>query len=172
MNKKEWFEEVFIDKITLALSIYPELALTSEQFIVVLAILWLQKNQQEINIENLSHQTKISKEKLNQILDILSTKKYLSIKTKKNRVEFSLQGLFDSETNEPVVIDENLFTIFEQEFGRTLSALEVETLAALAAKYPQGKIIEALRSALIYHKKSLQYIAKILVSTSSDDPNA
>lgn len=58
----------------------------------------------------------------------------------------------------------NLFTIFEQEFGRPLSPIECETIAMWQDQdhYKDELIVAALREAVISNKLFIRYIDKIL----------
>lgn len=58
----------------------------------------------------------------------------------------------------------NLFTIFEQEFGRPLSPIECETIAMWQDQdqYKDELIVAALREAVISNKLFIRYIDRIL----------
>ena len=168
MSDNNWYKAEYINKLELAFSLFPQLALSSEEFIVVAAILWLQKSQQTISVDSLSKQSKLSKDEINVILSQLTQKGFLQIKTRKNNVEFILDGLFKEEGEKLNDIDSNLFLLFEQEFGRVLSRNEMEMLADLDSRYQREKIIDALRYALIYEQRNMNYIAKILSNRSEN----
>jgi len=171
MKDNDWFKAGYVNQIELALCRFPKLALTNEQFLVVLVILYLQKNNEIISIPTITQQTKLSKERVNEILAVLTNKGYLSIKTKKNKVDFDLSGLFQEDNENLLRVDNNLFNLFEQEFGRVLTHREIEMLAFLQSKYPQEQIEDALRKTLNNDVRSINYVAKILSKTekSSDD---
>jgi len=59
---------------------------------------------------------------------------------------------------------QNLFTIFEQEFGRPLSPIECETIAMWQDQdqYKDELIVAALREAVISNKLFIRYIDRIL----------
>lgn len=59
---------------------------------------------------------------------------------------------------------QNLFTIFEQEFGRPLSPIECESIAMWQDqdKYKDELILAALREAVISNKLFIRYIDRIL----------
>ena len=162
MNDDNWYKAQYINQMELAVSLYPQLSLDSEQFIVILAILWLQKTGEMITITSLCRQTKLKKEKINEVITVLKQKNYLKIKTKKSSVDFVLDGIFVEETENFNALDSNLFTMFEQEFGRVLTQNELQILIDLKRRYSQEDITEALRKALIYEKNNINYVAKIL----------
>ncbi len=169
MKKNKWFNEVYIDKMSLAISLYPELSLTSDEFLVVLCILHLNKASRKINNQIIMEFTKLSADKIDEIIDSLVAKRYLVIKITKADVTFSLDNLFEVEEEVKEKKATNLFALVEQEFGRVLSQKESEIIAGLSVKYPKKDILNALREALIYDKKSLNYISKILTNKEKDE---
>ena len=163
MDDKKWYNANYVNKMELVFSRFPQLSLNGDQFLVVLAIIWAQKANEIISLEYLCNQTKLNKETVNQILSALSQKGYLQIKTKNKKVEFILDKIFREEDDEELDnLDTNVFMLFEQEFGRALSHNELQMLIDLDKRYSKDEVVEALRSALIYDKRSLNYIAKIL----------
>lgn len=162
MDDKKWYNASYVNKMELVFDRFPQLSLNGDQFLVVLAIIRAQKNNEVISLEYLCGQTKLNKEAVNKILSALSQKGYLEIKTKNKKVEFILDKIFAEETEELDNLDANIFTLFEQEFGRALSQNELQMLIDLNKRYTKDEVVEALRSALIYDKRSLNYIAKIL----------
>lgn len=56
----------------------------------------------------------------------------------------------------------NLFDIFEKEFGRTLSPIEYETIAAWQNDYNDELVLLALKEAVFNGVSNLRYIDKIL----------
>jgi len=162
MNDNNWYKAQYINQIELAVSLYPQLSLDSEQFLVVLTVIWLQKSREMITVDSLCKHTKLKKERINEIIVILKQKNYLDIKTKKNGVEFDLDGMFMEEVDNLNILDGNLFNLFEQEFGRVLTQNELQILIDLKRRYSQEDITEALRKTLIYEKSNMNYVAKIL----------
>lgn len=61
--------------------------------------------------------------------------------------------------------EDNLFYIFEQEFGRPLSPMEVETINSWLDqdRYPEPLILAALKEAVFAGKVSFRYIDRILL---------
>ena len=58
--------------------------------------------------------------------------------------------------------DQSLFDVFEREFARPLSQLELQRMSEWMGKYDQRLILYALREALLYDKRSFDYIERIL----------
>lgn len=65
-------------------------------------------------------------------------------------------------SNEEVVIDSNIFSIIEKEFGRTLSPSELEFIKAWASTFNTELILEAVKEAVLNGVSSIRYIDKIL----------
>ena len=164
MDDKLWYNAAYINKIELVFSLYPQLNISSEQLMVVMAILWQQKSNDSISIDSLCQSTRLSNDKVNQILSSLSAKGYLVISTKKNKVEFNLDGIFQEKNESLLSLDTNLFSLFEQEFGRALAHSELQMLVDLKNRYSHQEIVETLREAIIYGKRTINYIAKILAN--------
>ncbi len=64
--------------------------------------------------------------------------------------------------NDEVIDDTNLYSVFEKEFGRTLSPLEYETINAWQKQYDEKLITLALKEAVFNGVNNLRYIDKIL----------
>ena len=169
MNEDNWYNAKYINQIELAFSLFPELALDSAQFLVILAILWLQKNEENITVDNIIKYSKLTKEKINDILPQLQKKGFLLIKTKKNKVEFDMKGLFTERANKILALDVSLFDLFEQEFGRVLTQNELEILVDLQKRYDRAELTEAMRKAKLYEKTNMNYVAKILSNLKKSD---
>lgn len=69
---------------------------------------------------------------------------------------------------EKAVTDGELFTVFEQEFGRPLSPMECETISAWLDQdqYPHEMILSALKEAVFAGKVHFRYIDRILFEWS------
>lgn len=73
-----------------------------------------------------------------------------------------------SEKPAPEKEERNLFTIFEKEFGRPLSPMELETISGWvdADRYPDELILLALKEAVFAGKLHFRYIDRILLEWS------
>lgn len=74
----------------------------------------------------------------------------------------------DSEKSTPEKEERNLFSIFEKEFGRPLSPMELETISGWvdADRYPDELILLALKEAVFAGKLHFRYIDRILLEWS------
>ncbi|MDZ7835831.1 MAG: DnaD domain protein [Alkalibacterium sp.] len=111
------------------------------------------------------------------------TKKVLTIETRSDEEgktvdEFSfdllyeklttliLQDMKQEESEKEVLASKNLYQLFEEEFGRSLSAMEIQTLNMWIDedKYRPELIEMALREAVLNQVYSLKYIDRILLT--------
>lgn len=113
------------------------------------------------------------------VLHSLIQKKFVSIRTEKDTNgkvadSYSLVPLYqllqaallkDKEAPKETE-DVNLLPIFEQEFGRPLSPIEMQTIGEWldTDHYPKELILEALREAVLNQAYSLKYMDRILLS--------
>lgn len=114
------------------------------------------------------------------ILHSLIQKNYISITTEKDDFDkvvdrYSLIPLYKklgmlltkkSEQTKASESDINLLEIFQQEFGRLLTPIEMQTIGEWldTDDYSKELILEALREAVLNQKYSLKYIDRILLS--------
>ncbi|KKO51913.1 DnaD domain-containing protein [Paenibacillus sp. DMB20] len=73
-----------------------------------------------------------------------------------------------SNVSSPVQEERNLFSIFEKEFGRPLSPMELETISGWVDqdRYPDELILLALKEAVFAGKVHFRYIDRILLEWS------
>lgn len=98
------------------------------------------------------------------IVDSLQTKKLINLVVKNKKEYLELNGLIDKliEIN-TVTNHQNLYQVFEQEFGRILSPIEYEIINSwLNDKVNEDLITAALKEATFNGVKNLRYIDKIL----------
>lgn len=153
---------------------YKKLNITEEELIVLVYIL----NTGEKIIYNpniFTNELNIDKYKVMQILTNLSEKNLINIKVENNDkglteeyiyIDILYNKLFNlilEEKTEPQTIDTDLFTLFENELGRTLSPMECEIIKEwIGSNYTEELIREALKEAIYNNVRSLKYIDRIL----------
>ena len=86
----------------------------------------------------------------------------MSIETNHGEVQFCIDGIFADE-KETSSFDLSLFEVFEDDFARPLSQMEVELLSQWTMEYDQTLIVYALREAMTKNKRSFDYIDRILL---------
>ena len=152
---------------------YKKLNITEEELIILIFIIdygvALEYNPsifvQELNID---------KYKVLELINSLKEKNILTILIKKENKKvsseyISLQPLYDKIMNivmdnkeKQIEIDENIYSIFENELGRTLSPLEYEKIKEMVTSYGQELVVEALKEAVYNRANNLRYIETIL----------
>ena len=166
---------------------YSLLNLNDYNFIFIVYLL-NQKGDITLDLNKISNDLNIEQSKLLDIISDLSDKKYISIDVKKRNgiiEEYISLDLFYSKIK-MLLIEENnnqknsdIYSVFEQEFGRTLSPTEYETISNwVESNIPLDLIKSALKEAILNGVNSLRYIDKILFEwnkkgykTSSDIVN-
>lgn len=145
-----------------------------EKSLVVLIYLMNEKSL-AFNPKKIGDDLNIKLPEVLQIIDGLCTNDIISIELKKVnevREEFiNLEQLYTKLAyfiiNEEEVVESvkssNIYDIFEQEFGRTLSPIEYELINGwLEADFKEDIIIMALKEAVFNGVSNLRYIDKIL----------
>lgn len=168
MKENDWYNKPYIDKKTLLLEKYINLDLTDKELVLSLIIIDMLKENVLVSSDNIRKRCKYSISEINEILHTLDKKKYLLIKVKGNNITVDLSGLFNEEDIESEDYG-SLISVFEQEFGRTLSHAEVNMIGAMIEKYKKDDIVYALRQAILNNAKSTNYVAKILVNIGNDE---
>lgn len=168
LNKKYVTNSLFIKKAL-------ELELSLKEFLM---LTYFDNDYHSFfNIEELSENLGIPLEEAYQIFNSLLSKKLISVETKKDMegrmIEtISLDAFYDLISNEKLeekkkVQETDLYGVFEKEFGRTISSMEVEIINAWLEKdYSQELIIGALKEAVYNGVCKLNYIDKILYEWS------
>lgn len=168
LNKKYVTNSLFIKKAL-------ELELSLKEFLM---LTYFDNDYHSFfNIEELSENLGIPLEEAYQIFNSLLSKKLISVETKKDMegrmIETISLGAFydlisnDKKEEKKKVQETDLYGVFEKEFGRTISSMEVEIINAWLEKdYSQELIIGALKEAVYNGVCKLNYIDKILYEWS------
>lgn len=155
------FPHIFLSK-------YKELELNEKEFIL---LIYLMNYGGEFNPKQISVSIGYDLKEVLEIINNLCEKGFIDIENKsENNVirEFiSLDKLYNKLAflvlNEKTDVPNNLFSIFEKEFGRQLSPIEIELVNAWKENnYSEELILEALKEAVLNGVSSLRYIDKIL----------
>ena len=158
---------------------YKRLNITEEELIILIFIIDL-GNKIVYNPDIFVKELNIEKYKVMEILNNLSEKKIITISVEKNtsnnkREEYiSLELLYSKilnlfkETKTKSIDTSDIFSVFEKEFGRTLSPMEYEIIKGWIndEKFSYEIIVEALKEATYNNVNSLSYIERILYDWS------
>lgn len=167
-SKKYVINSIYIKKAI-------ELKLSLEEFLM---LIYFDNNQNSyLNIEELSKDLGLTLEDAYKIFNSLISKKLITIKTTKdieNRmIEIvSLDDFYKLLVEDKIIEKKetkktDVYSVFEQEFGRTITSMEYEIINAwLEKNYSEELIIGALKEAVYNNAKNLRYIDKILYEWS------
>ncbi|MBQ8192702.1 MAG: DnaD domain protein [Bacilli bacterium] len=155
---------------------YLRLGITAEELIILIFIID-KGDKTEYNPEALSNALGMDKFKIMEILNNLNEKKIISISIEKNsdgkREEYiSLDLLYNKIINlltskgdekEKNLDNSDIFSVFESEFGRTISSMECQIIKGwIDDNFTHELIMEGLKEAIYNGVTSLRYIEKIL----------
>ena len=161
---------------------FSKLNIDYESFIFLM-FLYSKGNKIVFDINSLSKEFFCDNKKIMEYIGVLQKGKLIEIKVIKNEKnimeeyisldffydKISLCIVNDSIDEENKSIEkESIFTILEKEFGRSLSAIEIEIVKAWQEnKYSDEIIKEAIKESVMNGVPSLRYIDKILYTWSS-----
>lgn len=153
---------------------YKRLNITEEELVILIFIINL-GNKIVYNPDLFVSELKIEKYKVMELLSTLAEKKIITISVEKNksnkREEYiSLDLLYSKilnifmDSKEKDNYNSDIFSVFESEFGRTLSPMEYELIKnwLTEKKFSYELIVEALREATYNNVNNLSYIERIL----------
>ena len=163
---------LFIPKILI--NNYKNLKITDEELIVIIVIMSY-GNKVIYNPEEFANEIGGSKRNIMKIIDNLCDKNILSLVIEKNNRKtyeyISLDCLYDKlfniviDNKEDTVMDDSIFSIFENELGRTLSPMEYEKIKEWVTSGNSNELIScALREAVMNGVSNFNYIDRILDS--------
>lgn len=132
-----------------------------DEIVIVLLIDYCSEQNIMISHSILAQKTKQTVDEIDRILRSLTEKGYLETKFQQGKLLFDLAGIFEEEKPK-VNMDQSLFQLFENEFKRTFSQVELSRISDWVPTYGKEVVVYALREAIINEKYSIDYIEKIL----------
>lgn len=153
---------------------YKELNITENELVILIHILRLQLEGNQLpSVQVLSQLMTLKEHEIAQILRDLMNKKLITIEQHKEddiiyeaySLEPLLQILYEKENRaEDEQKEQNIFILFEQEFGRALSPIEIEMINHWLDddQLVPALIKAALREAVLMGKLNFRYIDRIL----------
>lgn len=177
----KWLDEGETVISNVLLQNYRRIGLTDTEFVFVLQIkAYIDKNTSFPSLALIAECMGLSESEVFSLLHTLLQKKVILMETKNDnngKVEdtYSLQPVYqrlfqllerDKQKAAPKNQTVDIMTIFEQEFGRNLSPIEMQTIASwMDTDHYSVELIEAaLREAVLNQAYSLKYIDRILLS--------
>lgn len=161
----------------LLLKNYRKMNITEEELVILIFI--IDCGQKIVyNPELFARELGMDKYKAMQLINDLTTKNIITIKVEKNDlgkmeeyiyIDLFYQKMFhlilDSQSVVKSISSSEIFTVFEQELGRTISPMEVEKIKEwLNDGISEELIREALKEAVFKNARSINYINSILYS--------
>ena len=154
---------------------YLRLGITAEELIILIFVID-EGDKVVYDPESISNSLGMDKYKLMELLNSLNEKKIISITVEKNSdgksAEFisldllysKIMGLIVDKKNENKNLDNSdLFSVFESEFGRTISPMECQVIKGwVDDNFSHELILEALKEAIYNGATSLRYIETVL----------
>lgn len=149
----------------------PKLNLETEELIMLLYFL---NNKEKVvfNPKKIADELYIEQNKVLELINSLSEKNYISIQISKNNniiEEYISLDLFFAKINSLLIENEksnnstDIYSKIENEFGRTLSPYEYETIKNWIDSNVSIELIEAaLKESILNGVKSIRYIDKII----------
>ena len=154
---------------------YKKLNITEEE-LVILIILINEGNKTVYNPTLITDRIGMDKYKVMQIINDLTEKQIIDIKVENNlygkKEEYIYLDLLynkifntilDAQNSNVIIVDSNLFNLFESELGRPLSPMEVEIINEWISEGTTEELIkEALKEAISNDVRNLKYVDRIL----------
>ena len=185
---KHWIDQGQTVLPTLLLQHYRDLGISNNELVLILQIKsYIDKGEAFPNTEEIAQNMHLSKDNVFKAVHQLMQKKLISIDTTKDengitQDAYSLSFLWDKlfvllkqeqvDTTDEKIEKEtvqntkSMYTIFEKEFGRPLSPMEMETLVMWVEqdKYSAELVQMALREAVLSQVYNFKYIDRILLN--------
>lgn len=136
--------------------------LSSDEILLILLIDYANEFHRVGSISYFATKMNKTAEEIDQLFSQLQAKGYLDFKFENGKVNFSIDGIF-KEQRMIQSLDATTFELFQREFKRTFSQMELSRINDWVTSYSKDMIIFALREAVIHNKLHLDYINKILI---------
>ncbi len=136
----------------------------------LLLLLYFINVEESLDLAKIKEYINFTDEEILNVYSNLLAKGLIEVKTSKNNGIFSekisLDVFYDKlilGAKEEVKSNEDIYSKFENEFGRSLSPMEYETINRwISSGVKEELIVEALREAVINNVRNLRYIDKII----------
>lgn len=163
-------EHQAIDFEKLLLLSYRSLDMTEAEVVILMLVLHLEKMGEEaINPVSLSRYMSLPLKEIDQLVMKLVNRKILSIEQSTLSALPLIKKLLTSQQEQSLQVTQqqkqkSLVAMFEHEFGRALTPIELETIREWKqVGYSDEMIYEALKEATLSHVHNMRYINKILI---------
>lgn len=158
------WNDPWLDHLRWILGNMQNLHLDSDEAIIALLIAYMNETHEDITHESLAAKSHLGVDTIEEIFTSLSDKGYLRVDFTDGILEFNQAGLMDNKSLAGTPLKRSLIEEFEEEFGRSLSSMEMQRILDLASRYNERRVIVALNEASSYDRRDLNYIENCLVS--------
>lgn len=162
MIVEEFWKQPYVCKRDWILHSFESLELSEEETLMLMMIDFMNSNQMFVSHETLALKLKKTVDDIDKLFTVLEEKGYLEIAFKEGKMLFSIDPLFQEEKKSDYVFDQNLFDLFEEEFGRTLNQRELGILSDWISEYDKELIIFGLREMRVQEVASFEYLDRVL----------
>lgn len=164
----EWYLQPYLHRRDWILSHLEFLGLNAKEVLLALLIDYSNQQNELIGLTRLSKQLGLAEEEVEELLNSLMEKRYLTILSSTKGPVFDLSGLFLFDQHSSLESSNDLFSIFDQNFSRPLNSTELQKISDWQKLYDEKVILWALREALIHEKVNLPYMEACIQSAYSD----
>jgi len=149
---------------------YTKLNISIDSFVILIYLI----NSEEpitFDIKKISQTLNIEKKSAMLAIEELKKKTLINVKLEENKEKKLEENIYLTPLYEKVFMDiidkpeekeENIYSSFEEEFGRTLSPIEYELINSWNELYSKEIILEALKESVLSGVKNLKYVDRIL----------
>lgn len=160
---EQWWNEHFINRRDYILDHFEDMSISCEECMAVLLIDFMNQHNIPISHGILASKMKMDNTAVDDLLSNLSQKGYLQITYKDKKIAFLIDGIFDTPKEKTIDFDQSLFDVYESEFARPLTQVELQRMSEWMSTYDQKLILYSLREAVLYDKRGFDYIERILM---------
>ncbi|MGN1343739.1 MAG: DnaD domain-containing protein [Traorella sp.] len=157
---KQWYQKKYFNKMYWIFEEMENLNLDYAELCFVLLIQYLNETSTPINFDVLKTKLRMNENQIDEILDNLNQKGYLSLNVTSEGFKIDIDGIFRMENE--LHFESNIFDLFESEFKRPLSSSELRKISDWLNIYDEKNIMFALRDASLRNILSFDYINRIL----------
>ncbi|MDR1795411.1 MAG: DnaD domain protein [Erysipelotrichaceae bacterium] len=160
------YEKSYFDRHRWLLEKYQQLDISQSEAMVILMVFQLADTGHPVTLEELSTYTKLDIPVVDEVINSLVTKGFLSLRMNKKRLQFVFDGLYDAYEKGTAQGTKEIFAILEEVFGRPLTPVDYQYLEKWQA-YSKRDVIEAIKEAVVAGKNDIRYIDRILLKRSA-----
>lgn len=163
MDRNDWNAPWF-DKSRWIFSHLEGLEITTGEALLLLVINSLNELHQPITMDALLAKCHMDETVLDEMIEMLTERGYLSVEQKNRELVWRLDGLLEPGSAPQPAMNADLIEQFGRVFGRPLSGMEMERILQLDGEYEQSMILRALDEAAVYESLSVGYVEKVLAA--------